>query len=763
MHLSIMSRWLSSVNDLLETLDGTAENVVSDPAGIPTSRGAISHILSRRGMDYDDEEEDYDDDEAFDDDEYSNSEEDEPEEEVVDFSASASPESAQIVMTSETVRVEHSPAPVPSTDVPAAPPQQTSSYTAKEAKLVPKQKAVAPPPAPSSGVLVSAGEESSDNTSDGGVIVKNPSELESVTTEEPSSPPQKEAVVAQKPPKAHAPVMLKPPLPRNSPPGPEPASISKSAPALGTSIVSATVERLQLQLKKYKQETKKSQNEARQLRKHVMQITQELEASESEVKAQQEELQRAAARMEKDRLRAGEEREDLLDEQEEELENQKAQYEKELQEQKDRFEDQIEDLQDRLEVIEEKRMREGGDWTKEVEEALQRERESLKTLNSLKEENGSLKSSAAKLETQQIALQGRLDSMAQSNQTASTREREAEDKLDAALSLHSRQLNQRQARETELEATIADLSAALATSRQKEKSTSPREAATPSTSLKENYEIIVDELETVRAQLTLETERSDALRKELVDTTKERNAEVTDSQARQRQQDRETSELKSIVSRLQASARDRKSAVVDVSQDGDDSGILQQKLEASKQQVASLSEQLIRQQGVAQNSKQEILTLKNRLQSATTRAESAENALAATSTHRNAFDLDGGTAYGGATMRRRVKGGRSKGPSNVRSIRSSLGMNAGRVGGGMEQVAVTIDAIDSFLIDTGSFMKQEPIARLGLVLYLCILHLWSFCLVVFHASTYEDVHGDFGSMSDPGGHGPHQLVRNSHP
>ena len=62
----------------------------------------------------------------------------------------------------------------------------------------------------------------------------------------------------------------------------------------------------------------------------------------------------------------------------------------------------------------------------------------------------------------------------------------------------------------------------------------------------------------------------------------------------------------------------------------------------------------------------------------------------------------------------------------------------------MEQLAITIDAIDSWMVDTGSFMRHEPFARLGLLLYLMVLHLWSFALVVFHTTEVE--HGDFGSM-----------------
>ena len=44
----------------------------------------------------------------------------------------------------------------------------------------------------------------------------------------------------------------------------------------------------------------------------------------------------------------------------------------------------------------------------------------------------------------------------------------------------------------------------------------------------------------------------------------------------------------------------------------------------------------------------------------------------------------------------------------------------------MEQLAVTIDAIDSWMVETGAFMRHEPLAHLGFFLYLTILHLLSF-------------------------------------
>lgn len=720
-----MSRWLKSVNNLLESLDGTAGTVVSDPSIIPTSRGAIGQILSARGMDYDDDDEEFDDDEYEDDEDYDDDEDLENQmtegEDVVEFSNS--PDSYEGVIVAD-----HEPEPA----VPPPPPMASNvqSVAQENSMLV---QSLPPPP-------VSVGGYASDYTSDGAVIVnKRFGDVESVTTEEPSSPPTQTEIVS--PPRSSANMVLP----------------TRSPPPSGVSTTTTSADKVQQQLKKYKLELKKAQTETRQLRKHVMQLNEELESSEAEVKAQQAELTRAAERMEKDRARHNEDREELLDEQEDELENQKAQYEKELKEQKERYEDQVEELEERLAVMEQKRMQEGGDWTKELEETIQREREAIKKLNSVKDENSKLKSALMKLETQQSALQAKLESSIEANHTASDREREAEDRLDAALSLHSRQLSQRQSREAELERAIADLGAALARSRQKEKTGTVQR--TDSSSMKEHLEVAIDELEMVRAQLVLESERSEALRNELHDLSKERTAEMAESQARQRQLTREVSDLKSTVSRLQASTRDRKGAVA-MDGDSDASEVLQQ-LEEAKMQMSLLSEQLMKQQTADQHSKQEIMALKARLQTAASRAESAENALVTATSGRSTFEIEGGTAYPGASMRRRVKGGRTHGQANVRSIRTSLGIRPGHVNDGMEQLAVTVDAIDGFLIDTGSLMKKEPLLRLGFVLYLCILHLWSFCLVVFHASSYEDVHGDFGSMSDPDAIS--SLLRNNQP
>jgi outer membrane murein-binding lipoprotein Lpp len=68
----------------------------------------------------------------------------------------------------------------------------------------------------------------------------------------------------------------------------------------------------------------------------------------------------------------------------------------------------------------------------------------LQSIFNLRDEKSTLLSRVSSLQAQQAALENRLDSISQTADNAMEREREAEDRLDAALSIHARQLTQRQ-------------------------------------------------------------------------------------------------------------------------------------------------------------------------------------------------------------------------------------------------------------------------------------------------------------------------------
>lgn len=62
---------------------------------------------------------------------------------------------------------------------------------------------------------------------------------------------------------------------------------------------------------------------------------------------------------------------------------------------------------------------------------------------------------------------------------------------------------------------------------------------------------------------------------------------------------------------------------------------------------------------------------------------------------------------------------------------------------------------------TGKYLRSNPIARAGFLLYLLLIHLWTFVLFIFHAHGFETVHGDFGGGGVP--HGPHALMQAHEP
>jgi len=449
------------------------------------------------------------------------------------------------------------------------------------------------------------------------------------------------------------------------------------------------------------------------------------------------------------------------------------------------YERTIAEWKEQFELEQAKRQQEGGNWNQELEDAVQRERDALKRLHQVTTQKEELQIEFDKLNNQYSSLKERFESALEATKEAQAREKKAQDELDESTTLHTKQMAQRQRRETELEQTIAQLGSALSMAKQQQTadhaSTSDAGVAgsrqqpnsqqqkNDNVNYKDRWEQATEELENIQVQLNLEVQRREALQGQLQEISQERAEEASMEQARQQQHDRKVAELESAVSRLQASLRSYESGQVangnSITNARGDSNLVQsedspapsaqqldRQLEEAKREISKLSEQLLRQQGVAENSKSEILALKGRLQAAVARAEEAEKAQftysqstmgSSSALSRGLYQMeaggDGGKSAQAFTSRRRVKG-RAGG---VRSIRSALRLGPGR-SPGMEQVAMTIDAVDSWMVDTGSFMKNEPLARLGFLLYLLTLHVWSFALVVFHTTEVE--HGDFGSM-----------------
>lgn len=203
------------------------------------------------------------------------------------------------------------------------------------------------------------------------------------------------------------------------------------------------------------EEAKQALKEVRVLRKHVVSLNKQLEAAEAEMSAQRDELEGAAVRMEKDRARNKEEKVKLVTAHGQEVSALQAQHTQALADQQQRADQQLGEVRQQLKNLESRRQQEGGDWHKELEDAIQREKEASEKLRLIEDEKATILAQTATLQSQQEALGSRIESLTQTTETAMEREREAEHRLDEVLSTHARQVAQRQAREAELERTVA--------------------------------------------------------------------------------------------------------------------------------------------------------------------------------------------------------------------------------------------------------------------------------------------------------------------
>ena len=530
------------------------------------------------------------------------------------------------------------------------------------------------------------------------------------------------------------------------------------------------LEKNQMDLSKFKQslveqkkltkEAQKTSNESnkevRKLRRTVVKLNAELDSTEREMDAQRTELERAATRIDKDRQRYKMEKEQLQKGHKENIASVQSEHKISMEAMVTSHGDQITVMKERIERAEEARVREGGDMSKELTEAVSRERETMKKVLALEDEKSTLTTQVSSLNTQLAALQSRLESVQTMADSASEQEREADDRLDAALSLHARQMSQRQAREAELERNIADLGAALVVAREKEAQNSNRKDSNYSSDssnaieiLKEKLTSMADELESMSEQIMLERQRSETLQSELEDIVKERTQDNSVFLTRQKEFDRRIADLTASNTQLQALLRANDRGTEFASKH--DNSIVSSKENDLERQISSLSEELIRLRGRFENSSTELLTLRNRLRAALTRADAAEKAAAKAQSDFDVYDVERGSLnqYPGNKVRRRMGGRVNK---KVVPLSTAIKLDQGR--GDARQVAKTfIDTVDTLAIEVGSYFRNDAIARGFFLLYLVLIHLWAFALVIFHAH---------GSLEPPADIGPSQLLEHSY-
>ena len=91
----------------------------------------------------------------------------------------------------------------------------------------------------------------------------------------------------------------------------------------------------------------------------------------------------------------------------------------------------------------------------------------------------------------------------------------------------------------------------------------------------------------------------------------------------------------------------------------------------------------------------------------------------------------------------------------MESIRSALGLHPGRFpsGGWQEMISSLLDTFDTLSVDLGSHFQHYPMSRLAFMMYLLVLHIWTFFLLVYHAHAQGGVGGE---------HGPEAMMRSYH-
>ena len=681
-----MSGWLKSVNNMLEKLDDRVEtaaedasNILMDADGVPTSSAALSRFLGKAQSESDDRSY-YEGDEYLDDKDFGeekNTEESGEEQDAVDVN-----------------KRQHAPDNSLSADILDDSQVESSSEvgTTTDAESLKDGSTIQP--------------------TDPATSVKK--EVKSVIGQLKSAPPSSGSHVNPPPP---------------------PSSQNSAAKMSGKSSGRA--------------ELLKAQQEIQLLTKQNAALQAQLETCQAELNAQNEELLRAADRIDEDRQMADEERDELIDEHDEALRNLKASYEASLAHQKENFEGQIDALQKQLATEAHMRAKEGGDMTEELAGAVERERQALEKVDELHQEKNLLEQNNKELKSLEETLLEEVKSLKETAQASADRERLMEEKLDAANEMHQRALSHRQTRESELERTVAELGAALALKESKNNrsvvDSAMARAAEAGSGIQKKYGALVDELDGTKAQLSQATQRCDALQSELELISRERTEEASILQEKEREHDRRVEQMTAKMSQLEASLREYKSFNGDlasvkssaksikeasgkaqIASNGEIIGQLSRDLENSRRQIASLSDQLLRQQGLTESATSEVLALRGRLQSATSRAEAAE----ASFNHVGMYELEsGGVGYGANPGQKRVRrGGQHRG----RSIRSALGLRV-MENSNLEQVAQTVDAIDLWMLQTGVILKHEPLARIALIFYFTLVHLWCFGLVFFHA------------------------------
>jgi hypothetical protein len=316
-----------------------------------------------------------------------------------------------------------------------------------------------------------------------------------------------------------------------------------------------------------------------------------------------------------------------------------------------------------------------------------------------------------------------------------------EAKLEQEKEANQEQHREGQKREEELEQQNADLALALAKSERamaaKEEIAMGGGVDDSGRSADQHRDIQLD-LQSTHAALSLEKEQVQALQQELAAVMAElaaarQSEEITQKESISgfRSREREIEKLKRELGQL----KDRKAAA------GGFGGI-EDNDEGAQQRMKQLSDSVLRRTEELSVSKTELTAMCGRLQRMQQRAEQAERSLQEYESGGGEISISiagGGFDSGndGLTSRRRGDGGKGHGASGSMSAELKPLTK-------QKELLNTVDALDKFALDTGRFLRYNPMARLIFLVYLIMLHLWALFILAFHSHQLEKMHADTG-------------------
>eukprot|EP00904_Undaria_pinnatifida_P004292 jgi/Undpi1/13864/HiC_scaffold_9.g03515.m1 len=312
----------------------------------------------------------------------------------------------------------------------------------------------------------------------------------------------------------------------------------------------------------------------------------------------------------------------------------------------------------------------------------------------------------------------------------------AEAEAENVEARHRAWMRQAQARQTDLEATAAQLAAALAEAKRGSPTgAGAQHAGTPSMrtgraqASDRELRALRDELDSCQASLELEQERTRSLQQEANGLRYDlESARATEAVVARQRQEHATLAADSFakVSHLEQQLQDQKANAQRLMTSAPNPG-------GQESQIQSLSSKLLDKQARLEESVCERATLSVKLQEASARAFRAEQELR--EARGDALEGGGGgggeTVAGGGGMRSRRRQDRAGGGrASQRGSWSRLGPIAKH-----EKIASVVDVLDRQTLQGVVFLRNSSVARAAFMAYLLLLHLWAFAVLGFHHSS----------------------------